>query len=138
VYYTPQNPQAEDDVTVTVSVSAQSSSISKNNLYYSIDGGTYATLAMALAGSSYKAAIPRQTDGTVVAFYASVTDTEGNVSQSKEYTYTVGGGQEIPGFPFESIIVGLTIGLIALYLISRKKFALSKTRSSFPLQLAGE
>jgi hypothetical protein len=138
VYYTPQNPQAEDDVTVTVSVSAQSSSISKINLYYSIDGGTYATLAMVLAGSSYKATIPRQTDGTVVAFYASVTDTEGNVSQSKEYTYTVGGGQEIPGFPFESIIVGLTIGLIALYLISRKKFALSKTRSSFPLQLAGE
>jgi hypothetical protein len=133
LYYTPQNPQAEDNVTVTVSVSAQSSSISKVNLHYSIDGGTYSKLTMALAGSSYKATIPGQTDGTVVAFYASVTDTEGNVSQSKEYTYTVGGGQEIPGFTFESIIVGLTIGLVALYLISRKGSALSETRFSSPL-----
>jgi hypothetical protein len=85
---------------------------------------------MVLAGSSYEATIPSQTDGTAVAFYASVTDTEGNVSQSNEYTYTVGeeGGQmEIPGFPFESIIVGLAIGLVALYFISRKKSALSET-----------
>jgi hypothetical protein len=139
VYYAPQDPQAGDDVAVTVSVSVQSSSISKVNLYYSIDGGTYRTLAMALAGSSYKATIPRQTDGTVVAFYASVTDTGGNVSQSTEHTYTVGGGQqEIPGFPFESIIIGLTIGLVVLYLISRKKSTLSKTGPSFPFQLSGE
>ena len=71
-------------------MSAQSSSISKVNLHYSIDGGTYRTLTMTLAGSSYEATIPSQTDGTVVAFYVSVTDTEGNVSQSNEYTYTVG------------------------------------------------
>jgi hypothetical protein len=126
VYYAPQDPQAEDDVTVTVSVSAQSSSISKVNLHYSIDGGTSRTLPMALAGSSYKATIPSQTDGTVVAFYASVTDTEGNVSQSNEYTYTVGGGQmEIPGFPFESIIVGLAVGFATLYFLSRRRSALS-------------
>jgi hypothetical protein len=95
---------------------------------------------MALAGSSYKATIPSQTDGTVVAFYASVTDTEGNVSQSDEYSYTVGGGgKEIPGFPFESIIVGLVIGLAALYFVSRKKSALSKTGArSFSTQLAAE
>jgi hypothetical protein len=126
VYYAPQDPQAEDDVTVTVSVSAQSSSISKVNLHYSIDGGTYRTLTMALAGSSYKATIPGQTDGTVVAFYASVTDIEGNVSQSNEYTYTAGGGQmEIPGFPFESIIVGLAVGFATLYFLSRRRSALS-------------
>jgi hypothetical protein len=124
VYYVPQDPQAQDDVTVTVSVSAQSSSISKVNLHYSIDEGTYRTLTMAPAGSSYKATIPSQTDGTVVAFYASVTDIEGNVSQSNEYTYTVGGGQmEIPGFPFESIIVGLTVGFAALYFLSKRRSA---------------
>jgi hypothetical protein len=81
---------------------------------------------MALAGSSYKATIPGQTDGTVVAFYASVTDIEGNVSQSNEYTYTAGGGQmEIPGFPFESIIVGLAVGFATLYFLSRRRSALS-------------
>jgi hypothetical protein len=137
VYYTPQDPQVEDDVTVTVSVSTQNISIREVNLHYSIDGGTYRTLTMALAGSSYKATIPSQTDGTVVAFYASVTDTEGNVSQSNEYSYTVGGGgMEIPGFPFESIIVGLVIGLAALYFVSRRKSALSKPGSSFSLRSA--
>jgi hypothetical protein len=126
VYYAPQDPQAEDDVTVTVSVSAQSRYISKVNLHYSIDGGTYRTLTMALAGSSYKATIPSQTDGTLVAFYASVTDIEGNVSQSNEYNYTVGGGQmEIPGFSFESIIVGLAVGFATLYFLSRRRSVLS-------------
>jgi hypothetical protein len=133
VYYTPQDPLAEDDVTVTVSVSTQGSSISKVDLHYSIDGDSYRTLAMTLTGSSYKATIPNQADGTVVAFYASATDTEGNVAQSNEYSYTVGGGEmEIPGFPFESIIVGLTIGLAALYFLSRKKSALSDRGGSFP------
>jgi hypothetical protein len=134
MYYTPQNPQAEDDVTVTVSVSSQSSSISKVNLHYSINGGTYRTLTVALSGSYYRATIPRQTDGTLVAFYASVTDTEGNVSQSNEYSYTVGEDLEIPGFPFESIVIGLVIGLAALYFISRRKSALSKPGVSFPLR----
>ena len=132
VNYTPHDPQAEDDVVVTASVSAQSSSISQVNLHYSIDGGTYRTLTMTLAGSSYKATIPKQADGTVVAFYVSVTDTEGNVSESSEFTYTVGGGGgqlEIPGFPFESIIVGLAIGLAALYFLARKRPALSKPDS---------
>jgi len=136
VYYTPQDPQAEDDVTVTVSVSVQSSSISGVNLYYSIDGGSYRTLIMTLLGSSYEATIPNQADGTVVVFYASVTDTEGNVSESNEYSYIVGGAEmEIPGFPFESIIIGLVIGLVTLFLISRRKSALSKTGFSIPLRV---
>ena len=74
---------------------------------------------MTLTGSlTYKATIPSQTDGTAVAFYASATDLGGNVTESNEYSYTVGGGQmEIPGFPLESIIIGLTLGLVALFLV---------------------
>jgi len=135
VNYTPQDPQAEDDVTVTVSVSTQISSVSEVDLHYSLDGGAYRTLVMTLAGLSYKATIPSQADGTTVEFYASVTDTEGKVSQSNEYSYIVGGGEmEIPGFPFESIIIGLVIGLAALYFVSRKKTALSKPGFSFSLR----
>ena len=126
VYYSPQDPQAGDDVTVTVSVSIQSSSISKVNLYYSIDGGTDRILPMALAGSSYEATIPGQMDGSVVSFYASVTDTNGTVSRSNDYTYTVGGSQmEIPGFPLESIIVGLAIGLAAIFYIKKRSCIIS-------------
>lgn len=126
VNYAPQEPQAEDDVTVTASVSAQSSSISEVLLHYSINRGVYRTLAMALEGSSYKATIPKQAKGTFVEFYVSVTDTEGNVSESEKFSYTVGGGFEIPGFPFESIIIGFAIGLAALYFLARKRSAIPR------------
>jgi hypothetical protein len=133
VNYAPHNPQAEDDVTVTVSVATESSSISQVLLYYSINEGVYRTLAMTLEGSLYKATIPKQAEGTVVEFYVSVTDIEGIVSESGEFSYTVGGGLEIPGFPFESIIVGLTIGLVTLYFLQRKRPALSRPGSSMHL-----
>ncbi len=124
----------EDDVTVTVSVATQSSPISQVLLYYSINGGVYKTLAMTLEGSSYKATIPKQAEGAVVEFYVSVTDTEGNVSESSEFSYTVGGGGlEIPGFPLESIIVGLAVGLVTLYFLARKRSALSIPGTSMHL-----
>jgi hypothetical protein len=124
VSYTPQDPQEDEDVNVTVSLSLESGPISQVRLHYSIDGGTYSTLTMTLHESSYMATIPGQSDGTVVTFYASTTDTEGNISETSEYTYTVGEEEiwtpEIPGFPFESIIVGLAIALATLYIIGRK------------------
>jgi hypothetical protein len=129
VNYSPNEPQAEDDVTVTVSVSIDSSQISRVQLTYSLNGGAYRTLTMALSGSLYMATIPKQSTGTVVEFQVSVTDTEGNVTESGKISYTVGGGGggfgfDIPGFPFESILIGLVIGLAMLYFLSRKKSAL--------------
>ena len=126
INYAPHDPQAEDDVSVTVSVTTEISSISQVMLHYSINGGMYKILAMTLEGSSYKATIPKQAESTAVEFYVSVTDIEGTVSESGEFSYTVGGGLEIPGFPFESIIVGLTIGLVTLYFLKRKRSALSR------------
>lgn len=124
VSYSPRNPQPEDEVTVTVSFTPQSGSVTQIQLHYSIDGSSYRTVTMTLQGSSFKATIPAQTDGTVVRFYASATDTEGNIAESNEYSYTVGGEEiwipEIPGFPFESIIVGLLMGLATIYFIARK------------------
>jgi hypothetical protein len=138
VNYTPNSPQAEDDVIVTASVATESSPIRQVLLYYSINGGMDITLAMTLEGSSYTATIPKQADGTVVDFYVSATDTEGIVSESGKFSYTVGGtggggGLEIPGFPFESIIIGLAIGLVTLYFLARKRSALSRTGTSMHL-----
>ncbi len=126
VNYSPSDPQAEDDVTVTVSVATQSSHIHQVLLYYSVNGGSYRTLVMTLVGSSYKATIPGQADGAIVKFYASATDTQGTVSESGEQSYTVGGGfgipgLEIPGFPWESIIAGLAGGFAVLYLLARRR-----------------
>jgi Carbohydrate binding module family 56 len=134
VNYSPTDPQAEDDVIVTVSVTTQSS-ISQAKLRYSVDGGAQQTLSMTRQGSSFKATIPRQADGSTVEFYVSVTDTGGIVSDSSTYSYTVGGGGglEIPGFPVESIFIGLIIGFIALYSLARKRSATNKpaTQVSF-------
>jgi hypothetical protein len=125
VAYSPSAPLAEDDVVVTVSVTTQSS-IAQAMLYYSVNGGSQRTLAMTRQGSSYRATVPKQADGSVIEFYVSVTDTEGTVSESSTYSYTVGGDMEIPGFPIESILIGLIIGLIALYSLTRKRSATSK------------
>ena len=81
---------------------------------------------MTLVGSSYKATIPKQVDGTTVEFYVSVTETDGTITESSDYSYTVTGGfnipgLEIPGFPLESIIIGLVVGLSALYFLARKR-----------------
>jgi hypothetical protein len=125
VDYSPSDAQAEDDVIVTVSVTSQSS-ISQAMLYYSVDGGAQRILTMTRQGSSCKATIPKQADGSTVEFYVSVTDTEGKVSDSSTYSYTVGGGLEIPGFPVESIFIGLIIGFTVLYSLARKRSATNR------------
>ena len=80
---------------------------------------------MALEGSSYKATMSKQAEGSFVEFYVSVTDIQVTVSESGKFSYIVGGGLELPGlevpcFPLESIIIGLAVGFIIL-LFSRKK-----------------
>jgi len=139
ISYSPTNPQAEDSVVVTVSVNTQSS-ISQVVLHYSIDDGSQRTITMTRQESSYKATIPQQADGTNVEFYASVTDTEGNVSDSTIYSYVVGGenGQEIPGFPIESILIGLILGFAALYFLTRKRSAISLPSTSMSRQSGRE
>jgi hypothetical protein len=121
VDYSPRQPQAEDDVTVTASVASAKASVSQAMLDYSTSAGVQRTVAMVLQESSYTATIPNQPKGTMVEFHVSVTDTEGNTEQSDKFSYTVGEEMEIPGFPFESIIVGLAIGLAALYSLARKR-----------------
>lgn len=121
--YSPTNPKSGEAVTVTVSLNSQSVPIDQVLLYYSTNGGAYKTLTMTRQGSSYKATIPRQEENTVVSLYVTVVDTEGNVSESNDYSYTVEGALKIPGFPIESIISGLAIGLATLYFLTRRRQA---------------
>jgi hypothetical protein len=125
VTYNPRYPEAQDQVTVTASVSLQNGTINQVQLHYSINSSSIRTINMNLQGSSYKANIPSQTDGTVIKFYVTAIDTEGNITESNEYSYTIGGEMfwmpDIPGFPIESIIIGLVIGLLVIYLLARKK-----------------
>ncbi len=113
-------------MTVSASIAPESGQVSQAILKYSTDGGAYSTLPMTLQGSLYKATIPGQPTGTEVEFFISVMDTEANYSESGKISYTVGGLDilEIPGFPFESIIMGLIIGVAVLYFLARKRPAL--------------
>jgi hypothetical protein len=123
VNYSPIEPEVDEDVTVTVSVSTESGGINIVQLRYRVNDGAYNTLTMALSGSLYKAIIPGQPEGSDVEFQVFVTDSKGNIMESGLFSYSVGvgGGMEIPGFPWESIIAGLIIGLLIIYQLSKKR-----------------
>ncbi len=63
-------------------------------------------------------------------FFISATDSEGNTEESDKFVYTVGKGLEIPGFPLESIFIGLVIGIALLVLFGKRKSNLSKHAAS--------
>lgn len=130
VNYAPPNPQAEDNVTVTASVISTEASVNQVSLTYSIQGGMQNRLTMTPKESTYEATIPKQPEGTTVEFFISATDSEGNTGESDRFVYTVGKGLEIPGFPLESIFIGLVIGIALLVLFVRRKSNLSKHTSS--------
>ncbi len=117
VEYTPRNPQAEDDVLVTVKVASARGSISSVGLNYSIQGKGHSILAMTSKDSVYEAAIPRQPKGTSVTFSVSATDTEGNSKQTSDFQYTVGFALEIPSLLLEPVVLGLIV-VILLIVIS--------------------
>ena len=129
INYTPWNPQAEDNVTVTASVINSTASISQVSLNYSIQGARY-TLPMTLKGDLYEAFIPKQTKGITVEFFISATDSAGNIKESDKFSYTVGKGFEIPGFPWESIIISIAVGIALLVFLVKKKSALSTPEPS--------
>lgn len=132
VNYIPQNPQEEDNVTITTSVINATTPISQVSLKYSIQGGAYNTSTMTFTESVYKAVIPKQPEGTTVEFYISATDSEGNTKETDKFSYTVGmvKGFEIPSFLWELIIIGLIVGIALLVSVARRKSA--KPATSIP------
>lgn len=130
VNYNPQSPQEGDNVVVTASAIDVKASISQISLNYSVGGGAYITLSMMLNQSVYEAVIPKQPNGTTVEFYISASDSEGNTKETDKFSYTVGQGFQIPGFPWESIIVGLIVGVAILIFFMRWKSNLPKPTTS--------
>ena len=130
--YTPQNPQEENNVTVSASVINAKAPISQVSLNYSIQGGVYNTLTMTLKGAAYETIIPKQPKGTTVEFYISATDNEGNTKETEKLSYTVGKGFEFPSFLWELAIIGLIVGTVLIVLVVRKRSALPKPTASIP------
>jgi len=124
VSFSPKEPTSDDDVTVTVSLPTGGTGVSRVQLKYSVNGGTVKTITMAAYGPAYRATIPKQSDGATVQFQVFVTDINGVATDSGIYSYTVGQQMEIPGFPLESIIAGIIIGIMIFYQSSKRKSSL--------------
>jgi hypothetical protein len=59
--------------------------------------------------------IPGSPEGTAVTFYISANDAEGYTKKTETIIYKVGTDTSIPGFPWESIIIGVSLTLLLLY-----------------------
>ncbi|MEM3577484.1 MAG: ABC transporter substrate-binding protein [Candidatus Bathyarchaeia archaeon] len=91
VVTTPGIPTIIDDVNVTATITDDLTGVKNASVYYSIDSGlNWSQVPMqSIGGSTYKATIPKQTNGTVVQYYINATDIALNTNQSAIYTYTV-------------------------------------------------
>jgi hypothetical protein len=116
VDYSPKNPEATDQVEVTLSVESTRSTIGNVTCHYSTKENKYTSLNMDSEDSKYTAKIPENPEGTTVSFYVSAADVEGFKRESETFEYRVGRINGIPGFPYESIIMGLILGIIILSL----------------------
>lgn len=121
VNFSPREPGPDDDVTVTVSAPSDGAQVVGAQLRYTVNGGAVKAVTMSASGSTFRATIPRQSNGATVEFQVFLTDINGDVADSGIYSYTVGEEMEIPGFPLESIIMGLLIGVLIIDQLSRRR-----------------
>jgi hypothetical protein len=120
----PQQPQPSDTVTVTANVTDTESGVKAVTLLYAIGGGAWTSLPMSLStGSTYTATIPKQSDGTAVQFKVKAEDEDGITAETAVASYTVHASPAaIPGFPLESIIIGIIIATAALLSLKKRRF----------------
>jgi len=118
VEYSPQNPRAEDDVTVSASIVSARGTTTQVLLNYSV-GNVSEVLQMVAEGSTFEAVIPKQPDRTLVVCTVSAIDTDG-FARENTFEYVVGQGLQIPPFLWETAVVFLVIIIIAV-LLTRSK-----------------
>jgi hypothetical protein len=93
-YPAPTSVEYSDTPTVGCDVTDPGSGIQNIVLNYSVDGGSWMTLAMSfVSGTLYQVSLPAQTWGAQVTYYVNVTDNAGNWvvddNSSSYYSYSV-------------------------------------------------
>lgn len=106
----PQDPEADVDVIVNVTVSEppDGSGVENVALWYNVTG-EWESLEMTLANGNWTATIPGQTGGALVMFYVKAYDEAGNSAVTTMYEYTV----TAPGWPL-AWLAGIAMGVAAL------------------------
>jgi hypothetical protein len=118
VEFSPQHPQAEDDVTVRASIVSARGTINQVLLNYSI-GNVNEVIQMVAEGSTFEAVIPKQPDRTRVVCTVSAIDTDGFAWESK-FEYVVGQNIQIPPLLLETAVVFFVVIIITALLIRSK------------------
>ena len=119
VEFSPQSPRAEEDVAVTASIVSARGSISQVTLNYSA-GDVSNVVQMAAQGSTFRAVIPKQPDGTRVACTVSAIDSSGFARENK-FEYVVGQSFQIPPLLWETAVVFFVIVLVAILLMRSRR-----------------
>jgi hypothetical protein len=79
VKHAPAVPRSTDTITVTANAN-DPDTVSKIELFYSVNGAAWQTRTMLQSGDSYSADIPKQNSGAVIQFYLQGADALGAVS----------------------------------------------------------
>jgi hypothetical protein len=120
VALSPQDPQAEDAVTVTADIASARGTVSKVLLSYTI-GDTKEVVQMTDSGSTFEAVIPGQSDGTTISGNVSATDSYG-FTKNYDFEYTVGQGQSLEISPLLlEVGIGVLFVIILLVLMKRSR-----------------
>jgi len=92
----PSPPVPENEIQVTVSIHdpgiypsgipAPINYVSQMHLHYSLDSQNWETANMVFDGAAYTGRIPAQPINTIVFYYATAPDNEGNIGKSPTYT----------------------------------------------------
>ena len=78
--YTPTLPNSTQNVTVTATIT-DDSTVTSASIYYNVSGSAFMPVAMSnTSGSTWTANIPKQADGSYVKFYVQATDNGGSVT----------------------------------------------------------
>ncbi len=122
VRHSPQKPTPDEQVSVTVEIDHPCYGVKAIHLLYSTDDGSSWTSKYIERSIIYTTTIPEHPEGTKVKFKIQAEDNAGNVVETDVMSYVVQAEQPpgIPGFPFEAILIGVTMAT-ALLLFSRKK-----------------
>jgi hypothetical protein len=115
VEYSPENPNAEEDVTVKVTVESELSTV--NDVILSYDVGSISNqIQMVNKGTYFEGVIPKQTDETRVVCEVVAIDNDG-LTAERNFEYTVGQGFQFPEFPPFFIVAGIIILAVFLLIV---------------------
>jgi len=125
IRYSPQKPTPDEEVSVTVEIEHPCYGVKSIHLLYSTDDGVSWTSKSIDRSIIYTTKIPQQEEGSVVQFKVQAEDYAGNVVETGVISYVVQAAEPtplIPGFPLESIIIGI-VATIFIMLLLRKQIS---------------